>query len=122
MQFQRAQYLRAHTTGVEQRVWQRLRANKLGVKFRRQHPIGPFIADFACIPARLIVEVDGDTHQEAYDKRRDAWLGMLGWRVMRVVLGEVDHELDSLVEAIRIELENPGSMLRYHQRSGDLAS
>ncbi len=107
-------------TGVERRVWQRLRAKQLGVKFRRQHPIGPYIADFACVQARLVVEVDGDTHQEAYDAHRDLWLGACGWRVMRVVLEEVNRERDGVVDAIRIELEHPGSMLRYEQRSGDL--
>ena len=107
-------------TIVERRVWHRLRAKQLGVKFRRQHPIGPYIADFACIQARLVVEVDGDTHEAAYDMRRDAWLGSAGWRVMRISLQEVDEELDSLVEAIRTELENPGSRLKYHQRSGDI--
>ena len=119
-QFQRPGLLRANMTLVGRRVWHRVRAKQLGVKFRRQHPIGPCIADFACIQARLVVEIDGDTHEEAYDMRRDAWLGTLGWRVMRISLQEVDEELDSVIEAIRTELENPGSMLKYHQRSGDI--
>src|SRR2546423_5433103 len=119
-QFQRAHYLRSHMTGVETRVWQRLRAKRLGVKFRRQHPIGPYIVDFACVQARLAVEIDGDLHDDAYDRHRDAWLGVRGWRVMRVVLQEVDEQLDAVVEAIQFELENPGTMLRFGQRSGDL--
>lgn len=109
-------------TGVEQRLWLRLRAKQLGVKFRRQHPIGPYIVDFACVRARLAVEVDGDTHNDAYDVHRDAWLGVRGWRVMRVMLHEVDHELDDVVGAIQFELENPGTMLTFIQRTGDLAS
>ena len=119
-QFQRPGLLRANMTLVERRVWHRVRAKQLGVKFRRQHRIGPYIADFACIQARLVVEIDGDTHEQAYDMRRDAWLGTLGWRVMRVSLQEVDEELDSVIEAIRTELDNPGSRLKYHQRSGDI--
>ena len=119
-QYQRPRLLRANMTVVERRVWQRLRAKQLGVKFRRQHPIGPYIADFACVQAKLLLEIDGDTHETAYDMRRDAWLGALGWRVMRIALQEVDEELDSIVGAIRFELESPGSMLRYHQRSIDI--
>ena len=108
---QRAQHLRANMTGVETRMWWRLRARRLGVKFRRQHPIGPYIVDFACCRAKLVVEIDGDMHEKAYDIRRDRWLESLGWRVMRLVLQEIDEGL---------ELEHPGSLLRYEQRSGDL--
>ena len=108
---QRAQHLRANMTGVETRMWWRLRARRLGVKFRRQHPIGPYIVDFPCCRAKLVVEIDGDMHEKAYDIRRDRWLESLGWRVMRLVLQEIDEGL---------ELEHPGSLLRYEQRSGDL--
>jgi len=108
---QRAQHLRANMTGVETRMWWRLRARQLGVKFRRQHPIGPYIVDFACCRAKLVVEIDGEMHEKAYDIRRDRWLESLGWRVMRLVLQEIDEGL---------ELEHPGSLLRYEQRSGDL--
>lgn len=117
---ERAQYLRANMTCVERRVWLHLRARQLGVKFRRQHPIGPYIADFACCAEMLVVEIDGDTHEEAYDIHRDRWLESRGWRVMRIVLQEVDEEIESAVDAIRVELKHPGSMLRFHQRSADL--
>jgi len=117
---QRAQHLRANMTGVETRMWWRLRARQLGVKFRRQHPIGPYIVDFACCRAKLVVEIDGDMHEKAYDIRRDRWLESLGWRVMRLVLQEIDERLDAAVDAIGFELEHPGSLLRYEQRSGDL--
>src|SRR5207247_8982891 len=117
---QRAQHLRANMTGVETRMWWRLRARRLGVKFRRQHPIGPYIVDFACCRAKLVVEIDGETHQKAYDIHRDRWLESLGWRVMRLVLQEIDEGLDAAVDAIAFELEHPGSLLRYEQRSGGL--
>lgn len=104
-------------TGVERRLWERLRAKRIGVKFRRQHPIGPYIVDFACIRARLVVEVDGETHDQAYDQRRDAWLATGGWRVMRVFLQEIDVDLDAVVDAIQTELDYPGSMLTYGQRT-----
>jgi very-short-patch-repair endonuclease len=112
--------MRANMTGVDGRLWSRLRARQLGVKFRRQHPIGPYIADFACCRARLVVEIDSDTHRGAYDIHRDRWLESRGWRVMRLVLQEIDEGLDIAVDAISFELENPGSLLRFEQRSGDL--
>jgi len=117
---QRAQHLRANMTGVETRMWWRLRARQLGVKFRRQHPIGPYIVDFACCRAKLVVEIDGEMHEKAYDIRRDRWLESLGWRVMRLVLQEIDEGLDAAVDAIAFELEHPWSLLGYEQRSGDL--
>ncbi|OLB90713.1 MAG: hypothetical protein AUI15_24140, partial [Actinobacteria bacterium 13_2_20CM_2_66_6] len=110
---QRAQHLRANMTGVETRMWWRLRARQLGVKFRRQRPIGPYIVDFACCRAKLVVEIDGEMHEKAYDIRRDRWLESLGWRVMRLVLQEIDEGLDAAVDAIAFELEHPGSLLRY---------
>jgi len=71
-----ARYLRRNRTGVEARMWALLRGRKLGVKFRRRHPNGPYVADFAGVSARLVVEVDGGTHTErtAYDQHRDRWL------------------------------------------------
>ncbi len=114
----RAQYLRANMTRVEQRVWKELRARQLGVKFRRQHPIGPFIADFACCSSKLVVELDGDTHFEAYDERRDRQLELEGWRVMRVDLKEVDEDIDAVIDAIRLELAEPHTMLTPASRLG----
>lgn len=72
-------------TDAERRLWSVLRSRRLlGYKFRRQHPIGPFIADFACIGHKLIVEADGGQHDEnTTDKRRTAWLKREGWRVVR---------------------------------------
>jgi very-short-patch-repair endonuclease len=106
-------------TGTEWKVWQRLRGKRLGVKFRRQHPIGPYVADFASVEAGLIVEIDGDTHIKAYDIHRDVWMQTRGWRVMRIVLSEVDEDLDAVVDAIAIELGRPGTMLSYGMRCPD---
>jgi very-short-patch-repair endonuclease len=117
-----ARYRRRNQTGVEARMWSRLRGRHLGVKFRRQHPIGPYVADFACVEARLVVEIDGDTHEEAYDVHRDRWMESRGWRVMRAYLQEVDEELDSLVDAIRLELERPRSMLTIEDRNPSTSS
>ena len=106
-------------TGTEWRLWQRLRGKRLGVKFRRQHPIGPYVADFASAEAGLVIEVDGDTHVKAYDIHRDVWIRTRGWRVMRIVLGEIDEDLDAVVGAIAIELAEPGTFLRYDDRYPD---
>jgi very-short-patch-repair endonuclease len=106
-------------TAVEWRLWWRLRGKKLGVKFRRQHPIGPCVADFASVERGLVVELDGDTHVEAYDIHRDKWMQVKGWRVMRIALSEIDEDLDAAVDAIVLELAQPGSMLRYDQMCPD---
>lgn len=78
-------------TDAERRLWSVLRSRRLsGYKFRRQHPIGPFIADFACIGHKLIVEADGGQHDDsATDRRRTAWLARAGWRVVRFWNNEI---------------------------------
>src|SRR3954466_15040415 len=80
-----ARELRRHMTDSEQRLWNRLRAEQLGVKFRRQHPLGSYVADFACLAPRLIIELDGSQHagQQEYDARRDAFFQERGFRVLR---------------------------------------
>ena len=98
-------------------MWALLRGRRLGVKFRRQHPIGPYVADFACVSARLVVEIDGDTHIAAYDEHRDRWLESRGWRVMRVFVQQVDEGPDDVAAMIRMELEQPGTMLTYEDRN-----
>jgi very-short-patch-repair endonuclease len=70
-----ARSLRSSMTDSERALWRRLQAGQLGVKFRRQHPLGRYVADFACLKPRLIVEPDGSQHAEqaGYDNRRDAF-------------------------------------------------
>src|SRR5437588_1170904 len=82
----RAKVLRTNQTKAEDKMWSMLRARRLGgLKFRRQHVLGRYIADFVCIPARLVIEVDGDTHgeeeQESDAKRTDA-IESAGYRVI----------------------------------------
>ena len=81
-----AQQMRSHLTPSEQALWQLLRRRALGVTFRRQVPIGRYVADFLAPAARLIVEVDGGYHQRrrAADGRRDRDLNRLGYRVLRL--------------------------------------
>lgn len=76
-------------TIAEETLWRCLRGRGFaGMKFRRQVPIGPFIADFACIESRIVVELDGRPHEaperQEYDRRRDGWFAAHGWRVLRL--------------------------------------
>ncbi len=84
----RARALRRYLTESERRLWSALRDKRLlGFKFRRQHPVGPFIVDFICLPARLVIELDGSQHHDEeqfwYDYRRTKFLEMRGLRVLR---------------------------------------
>jgi primosomal protein N' (replication factor Y) len=101
-----ARRLRRDMTEAEKRLWNLLRYRGLeGFKFRRQRPIGPFIADFACIEEQIIIEVDGGQHADnVADERRTAWLTARGWRVLRFwnhdVLNNIDGVHRMLVEAL----------------------
>lgn len=103
-----ARLLRAHTTDAEQRLWSRLRAKQLlGHKFRRQYPFRNYIADFTCVEARLIVEVDGGQHAEAVaqDDARDALFRAGGFRVLRFWNNQVLQETDAVLMTICQALE-----------------
>jgi very-short-patch-repair endonuclease len=80
-----ARQLRREMTDSERRLWAGLRMEQLGVKFRRQHPVGNYIADFACLAPKLIVELDGSQHmqQAEYDARRDAFFREHGFAILR---------------------------------------
>jgi adenine-specific DNA-methyltransferase len=87
-----ARQLREDHTFAEARLWEIVRNRRLGgFKFRRQRPIGPYFADFCCIEAKLIVELDGDSHlgRERYDEARTNYLRDNGWYVFRVENFEV---------------------------------
>ena len=100
----RARAFRRKLTNAETILWSRLRDGVGGMRFRRQHPIGPYIADFACIRARLVVEVDGATHgsheEQMHDARREACLRAKSWRIVRVSNDAVYHSLERVVELI----------------------
>jgi very-short-patch-repair endonuclease len=94
-------------TDAEQKLWYRLRAERLeGWKFRRQVPIGSFVADFVCERARLVIEVDGGQHaeHEQYDAARTEALREQGYRVIRFWNGDVLANLEGVLEAIVAEL------------------
>jgi adenine-specific DNA-methyltransferase len=103
---ERRKQLRREMTPPERKLWKALRGEQLGVKFRRQHPIGPYIADFYSREAQLVVEVDGvvaHSGEEAfeYDRARDTYMESLGLRVMRIPASEVEHNLDGVRDAIK---------------------
>ena len=80
-----ARVLRREATESERKLWSGLRGEQLGVKFRRQHPLGYYIADFVCLAPKLIVELDGSQHQaqQAYDEERSAFFRAQGFDVLR---------------------------------------
>ena len=105
----KARSLRRRMTKAEVILWQHLRRGQLeGEHFRRQVPVGPYIADFACSKHKLIVEVDGATHAEdherAHDARRAAFLAAQGWALHRVSNSDVYENLSGVLEGISIEL------------------
>jgi very-short-patch-repair endonuclease len=113
-----AKNMRRQMTRTELLLWLRLRdANSY--KFRRQHPIGPFIADFVHIRDRLVVEIDGDTHgtqsEMARDRRRDAYLRARGWTIERFTNSAIYENLDGAVEQI---LRSATPLTRPLLRSG----
>jgi very-short-patch-repair endonuclease len=100
---ERAKEMRRNPTEPEKRLWRNLSNSQIdGLKFRRQEVIGPFIADFMCPSRALIVEVDGDTHDEAKDRLRDDVLAQFGFLVLRVTNHDVMTNAEGVVEAIRL--------------------
>jgi len=105
----RAKRLRREMTGAERKLWGALRSSRLeGAKFRRQQPIGPFIADFVCLEYRLIVEADGGQHAESItDDRRTAFLESKGYRVLRFWNNDILSNIDGVAQVIAAALSTP---------------
>ena len=109
----RARKLRKQSTFPEKLLWGSLRDGQLAhVKFRRQHPIGPYVADFYCHTAQLIIELDGDSHdgRAAEDRKSEVYLNSKGYRVMRFLNDDVLQDLDSVLIAIAraVGVDDPG--------------
>ena len=125
MRVQNARALRANATDAEQALWRHLRANQmLGCKFRRQHPIGPYIADFACVARHVVIELDGGQHAEeqgmAHDAVRTQHLQSQGWRVLRFWNHEVLTELAAVLQVIAQALhEDPHPHPLPHAGEGE---
>ena len=105
----RAESMRSSQTEAEYRLWQILRAKRfVGHKFRRQLPIDHYIADFACLTSRLIVEADGGQHGEGtHDERRDAYLRAQGFRILRFWNNEIFEQEEAVMARIFDALQSP---------------
>ncbi len=109
---QKARQLRRNLTDAERRLWSILRDRKLqGYKFRRQHPIGLYIVDFACAELWLVIEADGGQHADnLYDERRTAWLESQGWRILRFWNNDILTNAEGVRETILLEVQrNPST-------------
>lgn len=102
--YRRARGLRNNVSPIEQKLWRILReaAKIAGLRFRRQQPLHPYIADFACMSAKLLVELDGDTHAESegYDRMRDAKLRSMGYNILRFCNDDVVRNAEGVAAAI----------------------
>ena len=101
---QRARQLRKEMSLPEILLWQQLRKKPSGLKFRKQHPAGPYVADFFCYEARLVIEVDGDAHDRGNrpqrDAMRDRWFAARRFGIMRIPARDVLRDLDGVLRGI----------------------
>ncbi len=109
---QRARELRRNENAAEQRMWSILRAKRMGgFKFSRQHALGRYIADFICLKARLVIEVDGETHgtdqSPELDAKRTEEIELMGYRVIRFWNHDVITATDDVAAAIFEALHQP---------------
>jgi very-short-patch-repair endonuclease len=113
----KAQRLRREMNDAERKLWSALRNRQLnGAKFRRQQPIGPFIADFVCQERRLIIEADGGQHSESItDERRTAFLESKGYRVLRFWNNDILSNLDGVAQVIASVLSTPHPARAAHE-------
>jgi very-short-patch-repair endonuclease len=102
----RARELRSNPTDAERRLWHFLRNNHLGCRFRRQHPIGPYIAEFASLRPRIVIEVDGGQHavRRPYDTARDRYIESEGFFVLWFWSSEVLRDTNAVLEVIWREI------------------
>ncbi|HXQ39265.1 MAG TPA: endonuclease domain-containing protein [Anaerolineales bacterium] len=103
-------------TPAEAKISARLRNRELGFKIRRQHPIWGFIADFYCTEAKLVIEIDGDSHvepdQAEYDKARTEWLEERGYRVIRIMNKDVHRYLEDILNEIYLVCQERTASLK----------
>jgi very-short-patch-repair endonuclease len=114
----KARSLRKRQTKSEALLWSILRGKQMcGLKFRRQHPIGPFIVDFACVSEKLVVEIDGDYHDYTIeqDMQRERYLGLQGWQVIRFSARDVEYDPEAISIGISSAL---GIEFEFSKRKG----
>ena len=106
-----ARKLRRRMSPPEVLLWDQLRGRQLGFKVRRQHPIGPYVADFFIQAAGLVVEIDGSSHgygdQPLRDAARDRYTAERGYRVVRLLASDVMGDLDAALKYIVVQARNP---------------
>jgi very-short-patch-repair endonuclease len=115
-QLEYARQMRRQSTRAEIYLWQHVRGKQLGVRFRRQHPIGPYIADFACVSRKVIVEVDGDSHDyrsDSYARRRQRWLERQGWTILHFADEYVLENIDGTLAVVEHVLADPSAAGQY---------
>jgi very-short-patch-repair endonuclease len=120
---QRARELRQEMTKPEQLLWERLCNRQLsGLKFRRQHPLGPFITNFYCAEKRLVLEIDGDIHdfQKEQDEQRTRQFEDFGYRVIRFQNEEIEANIGLVLKKILEACQLPSP--RIEGRAGDEGS
>lgn len=118
----KARALRRNATGAEQKLWLLLRGRRLnGWKFRRQVPIECFVADFACVEGKLIVELDGSQHAESEqaDTHRTLMLEREGWRVVRFWNRDVMFDEEGVLATILSSLPSPLPLSRARERGAE---
>lgn len=106
--FENAKGMRENMTEAEKKLWSRISNKQLGFRFKPQHPISRFVADFYCHKARLIVELDGKIHlgkdEREYDVNREAVLKRFGIKVLRFTNEEVIKDIEKVIEEIKRHL------------------
>ena len=118
-----ARHLRKTMSLPEVLLWNAVRGAKIGVKVRRQHPIGPYIADFYCSVARLVIEIDGEAHnranQPARDEMRDRFMVENGYHIMRFAAADVLGNLEGAITEIRSMVDSPLRRFAPPPRAGE---
>jgi very-short-patch-repair endonuclease len=104
----RRQHLRGNLTDAERALWRELRHDQLGRRFRRQHPIPPYIVDFACVEAKLVVEADGGQHAGSRDQERDVYLRHQCCRILRFWNNDVLQKRTEVLQTIAAALAERG--------------
>jgi very-short-patch-repair endonuclease len=103
-----ARGLRRRQTDAELKLWRYLRSRHIaGAKFRRQHPVGPYIVDFAYPECRLVIELDGSQHGGATDRERDRRLAARGWRVLRFWDNDALKETEGVLRMVFAAVNSP---------------
>ena len=102
---ERARDLREDVSATESKLWPRLCRDRMGAPFRQQHPIGPYFADYCCVPLKLVVEVDGPLHDRRKDGVRDRLMAARGYDVLRFSVQEMDTNFRGVLETIHDQVQ-----------------